>query len=108
MIEDTEELIEAAYRVHNSRLARTQCPRRERQVGATSIRAGGGKCQAPPSRHAAADHHLAPRSRPMNNSSHMASIRIGLPHIRIDLASPAEAGSATAGNGARSLSARAP
>jgi hypothetical protein len=48
---------------------------------------------------------LARRSRPANNSSHVASIRIGAPHIKIDLASPAEVGLAEAGNGARSVSA---
>jgi hypothetical protein len=49
--------------------------------------------------------HLARRSRPANNSSHVASIRIGAPHIKIDLPSPAEVGLAEAGNGARSVSA---
>ncbi len=49
--------------------------------------------------------HSARRSRPANNSSHVASIRIGAPHIKSDFASPAEAGS-TKGNGARSVSAR--
>jgi hypothetical protein len=38
--------------------------------------------------------------------SHVSSIRIGLPHIRIDLVSPAEAGFATAGNSSRSVAAR--
>ena len=49
-------------------------------------------------------HHLASRSRPANISSHASSIRIGAPQIKIDLASPAEAGS---GNGPRSVSLRA-
>jgi hypothetical protein len=38
----------------------------------------------------------------------VSSIRIGLPHIRIDLASPAEVGFATAGNGSRSVAATTP
>jgi hypothetical protein len=40
----------------------------------------------------------------VNKSSHVASIRIGAPHIKIDLASPTEAGFAKAGNGSLSLS----
>ncbi len=52
--------------------------------------------------------HSERRSRPAKIPSHVSSIRIGVPHIKIDLASPAELGFAKADNGARSISARVP
>src|SRR5258706_546176 len=48
--------------------------------------------------------HSARRSRLVNSSSQVGSMRIGAPQMRIDLASPVEAGLAEAGR--RSVSAR--